>query len=117
CLRRFPPTGNSFPQNVANSSNQQNSGKGLQQVRTGGACNRCTKYHGNKPCQFGTGVCYTCGRLGHISRDCPNKKEGVTSSRPQPNPPEFSNKEKCLLWKQQMLQLSVSSFKDCFDLM
>ncbi|MED6178276.1 hypothetical protein PIB30_106008, partial [Stylosanthes scabra] len=41
-----------------------------------------------------TGVCYTCGRLGHISRDFPNKKEGVTSSRPQPNPPRVQQQGK-----------------------
>ncbi|RYR72921.1 hypothetical protein Ahy_A02g007145 [Arachis hypogaea] len=33
-------------------------------------CLRCKRYHPNRPCRTGLGVCYKCGRPGHIeSRD------------------------------------------------
>ncbi|RYR28719.1 hypothetical protein Ahy_B01g052880 isoform B [Arachis hypogaea] len=40
-------------------------------------CPRCKKYHPNRPCRAGLGVCYKCGKSGHIARDCPHKKRRV----------------------------------------
>ncbi|RYR25307.1 hypothetical protein Ahy_B02g058998 [Arachis hypogaea] len=37
-------------------------------------CPRCKKYHPNRPCRAGLGVCYKCGKLGHIARDCLHKE-------------------------------------------
>ncbi|RYR03946.1 hypothetical protein Ahy_B06g083398 [Arachis hypogaea] len=37
-------------------------------------CRRCKKYHPNRPCRAGLGVCYECEKLGHINRDCPHRK-------------------------------------------
>ncbi|RYR07863.1 hypothetical protein Ahy_B05g075347 [Arachis hypogaea] len=37
-------------------------------------CPRCKKYHPNRPCRAGLGVCYKYEKSGHIARDCPHKK-------------------------------------------
>ncbi|RYR04312.1 hypothetical protein Ahy_B06g083988 [Arachis hypogaea] len=37
-------------------------------------CPRCKKYHPNRLCRVGLGVCYKCGKSGHIARDCPHRK-------------------------------------------
>ncbi|XP_016173878.1 uncharacterized protein LOC107616431 [Arachis ipaensis] len=37
-------------------------------------CPRCKKYHSTRPCPAGLGVCYQCGKPGHIARNCPHKK-------------------------------------------
>ncbi|RYR62044.1 hypothetical protein Ahy_A04g019368 [Arachis hypogaea] len=37
-------------------------------------CSRCKKYHPNRPCRAGLGVCYKCGKPEHLSRNCPHKK-------------------------------------------
>ncbi|RYQ96410.1 hypothetical protein Ahy_B08g092159 [Arachis hypogaea] len=33
-------------------------------------CSRCKKHHPSKPCRAGLGVCYKCGRPGHMSWNC-----------------------------------------------
>ncbi|RYR71088.1 hypothetical protein Ahy_A02g005384 isoform A [Arachis hypogaea] len=37
-------------------------------------CPWCKKYHPNRPCRAGLGVCYKCGRLGHMFWNCPYKE-------------------------------------------
>ncbi|RYR48325.1 hypothetical protein Ahy_A07g034344 isoform B [Arachis hypogaea] len=37
-------------------------------------CPRCKKYHTNRPCRARLGVCYECGKSGHIDRDYPHRK-------------------------------------------
>ncbi|RYQ92541.1 hypothetical protein Ahy_B09g098773 isoform B [Arachis hypogaea] len=37
-------------------------------------CPRCKKYHPNRPCRAGLGVCYKCGKSWYIARDCPHRK-------------------------------------------
>ncbi|RYR49192.1 hypothetical protein Ahy_A07g035504 isoform B [Arachis hypogaea] len=47
-------------------------------------CPRCTKYHPNRPCRVGLGICYKCGKPVHIARDCPHKKcQGAAESDSQ----------------------------------
>ncbi|RYR16150.1 hypothetical protein Ahy_B04g073089 [Arachis hypogaea] len=43
-------------------------------------CPRCNKYHLNRPCRAGLGVCYKCGKPGHMARDCSHRNAGM-----QPN--------------------------------
>ncbi|RYR14220.1 hypothetical protein Ahy_B04g070815 isoform B [Arachis hypogaea] len=33
-------------------------------------CSRCKRYHLNRPCRVGLGVCYKCGRPGHMLWNC-----------------------------------------------
>ncbi|RYR48876.1 hypothetical protein Ahy_A07g034962 [Arachis hypogaea] len=37
-------------------------------------CRKCKKYHPNRPCKAELGVCYECGKPGHIDRDCLHRK-------------------------------------------
>ncbi|XP_016168843.1 uncharacterized protein LOC107611432 [Arachis ipaensis] len=38
------------------------------------SCQRCGKYHPGAPYRSGFGVCYFCGQLGHLARNCLEKK-------------------------------------------
>ncbi|XP_016199566.1 uncharacterized protein LOC107640566 [Arachis ipaensis] len=59
-------------------NNNNNHNYNLGQERGGQSqgisiCSRCGKDHGNRPCQYGTNNCYTCGEPGHMARACPNR--------------------------------------------
>ncbi|XP_028768479.1 DNA-binding protein HEXBP-like [Neltuma alba] len=41
----------------------------------GKECAKCGKNHGDRPCMAGQNVCYTCGKPGHFSRECPQNTE------------------------------------------
>ncbi|XP_028800081.1 uncharacterized protein LOC114755371 [Neltuma alba] len=41
----------------------------------GKECPKCGKNHSDRPCMAGQNVCYTCGKPGHFSRECPQNTE------------------------------------------
>ncbi|XP_015947606.1 uncharacterized protein LOC107472616, partial [Arachis duranensis] len=47
-------------------------------------CQKCGRYHPGVPCRFGLGVCYSCGQLGHMATNCPEKKKYETGRVQQP---------------------------------
>ncbi|XP_042958129.1 uncharacterized protein LOC122293683 [Carya illinoinensis] len=51
-------------------------------------CPKCGKLHSGE-CYKGYGVCYRCGKPGHMIRDCPNAKQGsgVGDRKPRPHIP------------------------------
>ncbi|XP_028800667.1 replication protein A 70 kDa DNA-binding subunit C-like [Neltuma alba] len=46
----------------------------------GKECPKCGKNHGDRLFMAGQNVCYTCGKPGHFSRECPQNTE---QSRPR----------------------------------
>ncbi|RYQ89914.1 hypothetical protein Ahy_B09g096314 [Arachis hypogaea] len=36
-------------------------------------CQEYGNFHPNRPCQLGKKLCYKCGSLGHLVRDCPHR--------------------------------------------
>ncbi|XP_042950390.1 uncharacterized protein LOC122282512 [Carya illinoinensis] len=48
-------------------------------------CPKCGKLHSGE-CYKGYGVCYRCGKSGHMIRDCPNAKQGSGAGDRKPRP-------------------------------
>ncbi|XP_042991198.1 uncharacterized protein LOC122318093 [Carya illinoinensis] len=48
-------------------------------------CPKCGKLHSGE-CYRGYGVCYRCGKPGHMIRDCPNTKQGSGTGDRKPRP-------------------------------
>ncbi|XP_042969169.1 uncharacterized protein LOC122301871 [Carya illinoinensis] len=48
-------------------------------------CPKCGKLHPGE-CYRGYGVCYRCGKPGHMIRDCPNAKQGSGAGDRKPRP-------------------------------
>jgi len=46
-------------------------------------CSRCGKNHSGRPCLAGQGVCFKCGKPGHMARECSQMGETVNPSRSQ----------------------------------
>jgi hypothetical protein len=46
----------------------------------GKTCEKCGREHLGE-CRIGTGVCYRCGEVGHISYDCPTLKCDACGTR------------------------------------
>ena len=55
-----------------NQYNRQEGGQPAKQTRNIPPCSKCGKLHLGE-CRQGTNQCYSCGREGHLSMNCPNK--------------------------------------------
>ncbi|XP_057745161.1 uncharacterized protein LOC130974832 [Arachis stenosperma] len=75
--QRFPQRRNDF----ATSEESQRNGKGKRAAAASdvSSCQRCGGHHPNRPCRYGSGLCYNCGKLGHVVRDCPHRKDRETA--------------------------------------
>ena len=50
-------------------------------------CRKCGKLHGGE-CMMGTNTCYSCGKSGHMVKDCANRRsQEQEKERVQPNGP------------------------------
>ncbi|XP_057962340.1 glycine-rich RNA-binding protein RZ1A-like [Malania oleifera] len=54
---------------------------GNQGGQTYPICQTCGRHHLGE-CRAGRGVCYRCGRPGHVMRDCPGQQDQVPVPRP-----------------------------------
>ena len=59
----IPASGNKFKRDG-------NKGKQVQMNSRFPTCNKCGKIH-SRECLAGKGVCYCCGKPGHMIKDCP----------------------------------------------
>ncbi|KAL5553968.1 hypothetical protein UlMin_041370 [Ulmus minor] len=68
------------------NSNQSKKNKPNNQGSTYPTCPKCGKLHPGQ-CRLGTTLCYTCGREGHYSRNCP--KNTGSGAQPGNNNSQF----------------------------
>lgn len=62
--------------NHRRNGNHQGNGKGRKAMTPSEdlRCPKCRNSHPDRPCRKGSGLCYSCGRTGHLSWNCPHKK-------------------------------------------
>lgn len=46
-------------------------------------CSYCGKNHGFAPCHRVTGVCFNCGKHGHLVKDCPVQQQKQLNANAQ----------------------------------
>ncbi|XP_057734338.1 uncharacterized protein LOC130949704 [Arachis stenosperma] len=75
--QRFPQRRN----DLATNKNSQGKGREKQIVAASDvlSCQKCGGHHPNRPCRYGSGLCYNCRKLGHLVRDCPHRKDRETA--------------------------------------
>ncbi|XP_048128413.1 uncharacterized protein LOC125312839 [Rhodamnia argentea] len=60
---------------------------GKPALNVDGVCRLCGRRHGNAPCPFGGGVCFSCGQMGHLVKDGPQRQARVLAPLQQGGQP------------------------------
>ncbi|XP_061363194.1 uncharacterized protein LOC133306829 [Gastrolobium bilobum] len=74
---RFPRAQNSG-NNFASDGGRKNAGRMNSQIQV---CPRCKKNHAGE-CLAGKGVCFKCGKPGHMLKQCPQNRSHNSSNQP-----------------------------------
>ncbi|XP_015970018.1 uncharacterized protein LOC107493429 [Arachis duranensis] len=79
--RGYPQYFSQGQNNLAMNENFHGNGKGKQAAAAADVlnCQRCEGHHPNRPCRYGLGLCYNCGKLGHLVKYCPHRKNRGTA--------------------------------------
>ncbi|XP_015960426.1 uncharacterized protein LOC107484340 [Arachis duranensis] len=86
CVRKAAKAENDYRESYRREHNQgyatRGNGKGKQAAAALDVlnCQRCEGHHPNRPCRYGSDLCYNCGKLGHLVKDSPHQKNRGTAS-------------------------------------
>ncbi|XP_015932094.1 uncharacterized protein LOC107458402 [Arachis duranensis] len=80
----FVPQSNQGQKNFRMPNNNDNCGRRFRKQPQNEPSSRCGSYHPGVLCRVGLGVCYFCGRAGHMAWNCSEKKKYEAGRAQQP---------------------------------